>query len=558
MTRRRPTRTSPAPARGSTARWTALRRVPRSGVAAATPRPRAPRCRVRRRAAPPHGLRGREASSARRRGQARRARGRRRGRARPRAAARARPAPRALRDDAPPPRRARDLESVPGARGESGAPLGCTHGARGARRSRSATEPRGPITRRRGGAPERSARAARRARSGRSPASARAPAAFLERHHAGDADRFREEVRRGELPFAVLEADPGTHAASARSMSPVTSGSHASPIVTAAVVCGSGHEQRGAVGARKLAPRRRTSSVMSRRSIAREVRTGMSTIAPQSKPAFVGAGDILGRDGEPRRPRPRGVWPVAPARRGCSSGPRGRGFRSRGRRGAARDDRLLRLQHSRRHDGAGRSSRRFRRRGRRSGRAPVEFLSSFAGSGTVTNQIIMGVPAELALLSLESDADRLAAAGVVPARELARASPRRRRQPNAVHHPRPPRQSEADPRLRGPGPSGHAGGAPGPPHVGRSGSGRSSRNTAPARGGRRGSRGRRDGCSPGSGGTSSRRPPRPARRERSSRTGSATRSSPTSRRRSGTGRAAASGPTSSILAARFSPSTPSS
>jgi sulfate transport system substrate-binding protein len=50
------------------------------------------------------------------------------------------------------------------------------------------------------------------------------------------------------------------------------------------------------------------------------------------------------------------------------------------------------------------------------GGAPVEFLSSFGGSGTVTNQVIMGVPAELVLLSLESDADRLADAGVVPAR----------------------------------------------------------------------------------------------------------------------------------------------
>lgn len=47
------------------------------------------------------------------------------------------------------------------------------------------------------------------------------------------------------------------------------------------------------------------------------------------------------------------------------------------------------------------------------GGAPVEFISSFAGSGTITNQIIMGVPAHLALLSLESDAERLAAAGAV-------------------------------------------------------------------------------------------------------------------------------------------------
>jgi sulfate transport system substrate-binding protein len=44
---------------------------------------------------------------------------------------------------------------------------------------------------------------------------------------------------------------------------------------------------------------------------------------------------------------------------------------------------------------------------------PIEFVSSFAGSGTLTNQIILGVPAQLALLSLESDAQRLADAGVI-------------------------------------------------------------------------------------------------------------------------------------------------
>lgn len=45
----------------------------------------------------------------------------------------------------------------------------------------------------------------------------------------------------------------------------------------------------------------------------------------------------------------------------------------------------------------------------------VEFVSSFAGSGTVTNQIIMGVPAQMALLSLELDAQRLAGAHVLAA-----------------------------------------------------------------------------------------------------------------------------------------------
>lgn len=45
----------------------------------------------------------------------------------------------------------------------------------------------------------------------------------------------------------------------------------------------------------------------------------------------------------------------------------------------------------------------------------VEITSSFAGSGTVTNQLILGVPAHLALLSLELDADKLGEAGVVGA-----------------------------------------------------------------------------------------------------------------------------------------------
>lgn len=45
----------------------------------------------------------------------------------------------------------------------------------------------------------------------------------------------------------------------------------------------------------------------------------------------------------------------------------------------------------------------------------VEFATAFAGSGTVTNQLILGVPAQCALLSLELDAERLAKAGVIPA-----------------------------------------------------------------------------------------------------------------------------------------------
>jgi sulfate transport system substrate-binding protein len=45
----------------------------------------------------------------------------------------------------------------------------------------------------------------------------------------------------------------------------------------------------------------------------------------------------------------------------------------------------------------------------------VEFVGAFAGSGTITNQLIMGVPADIALLALESDAQRLAGAGVITA-----------------------------------------------------------------------------------------------------------------------------------------------
>ncbi len=41
----------------------------------------------------------------------------------------------------------------------------------------------------------------------------------------------------------------------------------------------------------------------------------------------------------------------------------------------------------------------------------VELISSFAGSGTITNQIIMGVPAHIVILSLELDALRLVKAG---------------------------------------------------------------------------------------------------------------------------------------------------
>src|SRR6185503_14994848 len=55
----------------------------------------------------------------------------------------------------------------------------------------------------------------------------------------------------------------------------------------------------------------------------------------------------------------------------------------------------------------------FRRHWRERTQEDLELITSFAGSGTLTNQIIMGVPVDLALLALEADANRLADAGVV-------------------------------------------------------------------------------------------------------------------------------------------------
>ena len=44
----------------------------------------------------------------------------------------------------------------------------------------------------------------------------------------------------------------------------------------------------------------------------------------------------------------------------------------------------------------------------------VEFIAAFSGSGTITNQAILGVPAEVMILSLELDAWRLVENGVLP------------------------------------------------------------------------------------------------------------------------------------------------
>src|SRR5688572_15376689 len=45
----------------------------------------------------------------------------------------------------------------------------------------------------------------------------------------------------------------------------------------------------------------------------------------------------------------------------------------------------------------------------------VNFTSSFAGSETITNQILQGVKAEIAILSIERDVDRLIQGGFVTA-----------------------------------------------------------------------------------------------------------------------------------------------
>lgn len=44
----------------------------------------------------------------------------------------------------------------------------------------------------------------------------------------------------------------------------------------------------------------------------------------------------------------------------------------------------------------------------------VEFITSFSGSGTITNQMILGVPADVGILSLELDGLRLVEAGTLP------------------------------------------------------------------------------------------------------------------------------------------------
>jgi len=54
----------------------------------------------------------------------------------------------------------------------------------------------------------------------------------------------------------------------------------------------------------------------------------------------------------------------------------------------------------------------FRARWRAQTGESVEFVGSFAGSGTITNQILLGVPAEAAIVALDLDARRIADGGL--------------------------------------------------------------------------------------------------------------------------------------------------
>ena len=141
-----------------------------------------------------------------------------------------------------------------------------------------------------------------------------------------------------------------------------------------------------------------------------------------------------------RRPFPLGGLAVAPVR---------------ARRDAAADDRLLRLQHPRRHDQRRRLPRVPEDAGRAKAGAPVELVSSFAGSGTVTNQVILGVPGR-ARAALARDRRRPARRRRRRARrEPGGAAPRGCRQPDPLRHPRAAREPEGasatSPTSRGPG-----------------------------------------------------------------------------------------------------------
>lgn len=56
----------------------------------------------------------------------------------------------------------------------------------------------------------------------------------------------------------------------------------------------------------------------------------------------------------------------------------------------------------------------FKEKWRKEKGEEIEFISSFAGSETITNQILQGSPADIAILSIERDVNRLIIAGHVP------------------------------------------------------------------------------------------------------------------------------------------------
>ena len=187
----------------------------------------------------------------------------------------------------------------------------------------------------------------------------------------------------------------------------MTSGSQASPTVTAAVVCGT-ETSSAPAPAPSVAATRTTSFVMSRRSIAREVRTTNSAAAPMHGVY----GDILSLGlMDSVRLRRRGLlpalflaallvyaaWPWLPFSREAATPPTIVFYGFSILADVFQDGIFPAFQKQWAAEGHGR----------------VEFVSSFGGSGTVTNQVILGVPAQVVLLSLESDAERLADAGTI-------------------------------------------------------------------------------------------------------------------------------------------------
>ena len=215
---------------------------------------------------------------------------------------------------------------------------------------------------------------------------------------------------RGRVALFVVEPQFGTQASSARSMSPVTSGSHASPTVIAAVVWGVVMSSactalHGLGGALDL-----FGDVQA--LILRDVWTWNSDGPPRAI-----LNDILGPSPEDA-PTDDDAWPRS---RGLVPGLFLAALLVLGglALAALRARRPLpptivfygfSILADVMEQASFRRSRRASPRKEEAGRVH----SSFGGSGTVTNQVIMGVPAELVLLSLESDAARLADAGVVP------------------------------------------------------------------------------------------------------------------------------------------------